>query len=206
MPTVDLLALPWQVQLTLASGFAAYALAYAGIRAHHKTIEVAFATLVFGLVATTVFAYLQQKQIVGAPAAMALAFFVTVAVGFLWRKVGRRFVRWFLRTSHISHADDDPSAWGALFDGAEFDVSQIAVRLDDGTWLRCDDTTPFADAPHGPCILGGTGDIIMYLTEEQSADGTTKELKTVRHDDFGDRLTYVPANRISLINIRCKRR
>lgn len=206
MPATELLELPWQVQFTLASGFAAYALAYAGIRAHHKTIEIAFGTLVFSLATTGVFWTLVDKNFVVPPGAMVIAFFVTLLVGLIWRKFGRRIVRGVLRASHVSHADDDPSAWGALFDGAEFNVSQIAVRLDDGTWLRCDDTSPFADAPFGPCILGGAGDVLMYLTEEQSSDGSVKEMKSVKSVKYGDRITYIPAGRISSINIRHKRR
>jgi hypothetical protein len=79
--SVDLLALPWQVQLTLASGYAAYALAYSGIRAHHQTIDVAFATLVFGLVATGVFNGLTWSGRVEPIAASAIAFFFNDSCG-----------------------------------------------------------------------------------------------------------------------------
>ena len=202
----DLVTLPWQVQLTLASGYAAYALAYVGIRAHHRTIEIAFSTLVFGLAATATFNLLLAYRSGPQAVAMGIAFLLTVYVGLLWRAFGRRLVRASLRLSQISHADDDPSGWTSLFDKTDCDVSQISVRLDDGSWVRCDDTTLFSDAPFGPCVLGANGDLLLYLTHEQSASGDVKELKSVSDKLFGDRLTFVPAGRISLVNIRHKRR
>jgi len=52
--TSVLLNLPWNIQIALASGYAAYLLGYRGVRAAHKAIDIAFITLVFGLVATGV--------------------------------------------------------------------------------------------------------------------------------------------------------
>ena len=50
-----LLNLPWQIQLSLASGYAAYLLCYVGIRAKHTAVDVTFLTLTFGLIATGVY-------------------------------------------------------------------------------------------------------------------------------------------------------
>lgn len=111
-----------------------------------------------------------------------------------------------MRVSRVSSSDDVPSAWVGLSEKPQFDVSQISVKLVDGTWLRCDDTTQFADAPFGPCILGGNGDVILYLTHERLPDAEAKALNTVRDKVWGDRLTYVPAARITMINIRHKPR
>ncbi|MDX6612602.1 MAG: hypothetical protein QOD75_1788 [Blastocatellia bacterium] len=202
--SADLLALPWQIQLSLASGYAAYALAYSGIRAHHKTIDVAFATLVFGLVATVVLNVLVWSGRLDTISASAIAFFSTIIVGLAWRKYLRFFVRNLLRILRVSHADDIPSAWVSLSEKPEFDVSQVSVKLKDGTWLRCDNTSQFAKAPFGPCVLGGNGDVILYLTHEKPPNTDAKSLNTVIDDVWGDRLTYVPASQISMINIRHK--
>ena len=199
----ELLTLPWQVRLSLASGYAAYAIAYAGIRSHHQTIEIAFATLLFGLIATAFFNVLQKT---GGPInASVVAFAATIAVGLFWRKRGRTLAIDLLRRVRVSQADDMPSAWSALSDKPEFDVSQIAVQLDDGTWLRCDDTAKFADAPFGPCVLGGNGDLLVYLTHEERPDGQVKEIQTARDDFWGDRATYVPASKVERVTIRHKR-
>src|SRR4051794_5515807 len=111
MPT-ELLALPWQVQLTLASGYAAYSLAYAGIRSHHHTIDVAFGTLVFGLIATfTAGALIKEQVFQNEIYAGVAAFAATIAAGALWRKYLRGWTRALLRLLRLSQSDDDPSAW-----------------------------------------------------------------------------------------------
>lgn len=204
MPT-ELLSLPWQVQLTLASGYAAYALAYAGIRSHHQTVDVAFATLVFGLIATFVTAALLKagtNEIV----AGVLAFVLTIVVGAIWRMWGRTVLREALRRLKVSQADDDPSAWKAMFSQTKYDVSQIAVQLTDGTWLRCDDTRKFANAPFGPCVLGDNGDVILYLSHEDVPDKPSKELTTVIDDKWGYRATYIPSDKIARVSVRHRSR
>lgn len=201
----DILSLPWQVQLTLASGYAAYALAYAGIRAHHQTVEIAFATLVFGTIATAT-SYGLVWCGVNVFVASAIAFLAAIAAGMFWRKTGRGLLRTAMAKSNISHADDDPSAWNALFAQSKYDVSQIAVKLIDGTWLRCDNTSRFASAPFGPALMGGSGDILIYLTNEDAPDGTSKEIKTTQDNSWGDRVTYIPKEQIARITIRHKAR
>lgn len=48
----ELLTLPWQVQIALGTGYAAYIVANIGNRAHHKPVDIAFSALVFGLFAS----------------------------------------------------------------------------------------------------------------------------------------------------------
>ncbi|MHA1559100.1 MAG: hypothetical protein ACTSWI_00275 [Alphaproteobacteria bacterium] len=200
----DLLSLAWQIQLSLAAGYIAYALGYSGIRAHHKAVDVAFGTLAFGLLATGLLAVFARSEWNDIWAGLS-AFLATVALGLLWRRYFRDVVRWFLRITRVSQADDIPSAWTSLSERPDYDVSQVALRLEDGTWLRCDDTAKFAKSAFGPCILGGNGDILMYLTHKQSPGKETEEMPTTADEVWGDRVTYIPAARISQVNIRHKK-
>lgn len=197
----EILKLSWQVQLAVASGYAAYILSFSGIREHHKTIDVGFATLVFSLIVTLAL-WLLQPLPLPVPVQAAIAFVATIAAGLIWRALGRQSLRSVLRACNISWADDDPSAWAALLSNSSTYVSQIAVLLDDGTWLRCDDTTLFRDAPFGPCRLGQNGDLALYLTHEELPEKQARELKTVRDPNYGDRITYVPAARVRRVTIR----
>jgi hypothetical protein len=199
MPT-DLLNLSWQVQVALASGYAAYLLCYAGVRGSHTTIDTTFSTLVFSLIATAVL-YLSRPCIPDI-AAGTLAFVVTCASGVLWRRFLRQPLRWAMHALDVSWSDDDPSALATLLANSKYPVSQIGVLLDDGTWVGCDDMSKFKDAPFGPCKLGPSGDVALYLTYELSADGKVKELETVRDPFYGDRVTYIPASRIKQITFR----
>lgn len=205
MSAEDLLKLPWDLQVPLASGYAAYVLAYTGLRDRQKTVDVAFISLVFSLIATGVLA-LAVTRGVGPVQASALAFAVTVVSGVLWRRLGRPFIGWSLRAANITWANDDPSALATLSENTKCYVTQVAVQLDDGSWLSCQSALDFAHAPFGPFQLGPNGDIALYVTDLTEADGTDKPQLTLRDPNYGDRITYVPAVRIKRITVRYLRK
>jgi hypothetical protein len=199
---IDLLNLPWEAQIALASGYAAYMLAYAGLRHSHRAIDTALIALVFSLIASATLALGKSLTLANPVLLGALAFCMSTLSGLLWRKWGRDFVSASLRLFDISWSNDDPSAFVTLTGSTHFYVTQVAVLLDDGTWLRCDHAEQFIDAPFGPCQLGPNGDIALYLTHEEAPDGQAKPLSTVRNAAYGDRITYIPASRIQRITIR----
>jgi hypothetical protein len=194
-----LLNLPWKIQVALASGYAAYLLGYRGIRAAHKAIDTAFITLMFGLIATGIVLFLDGWN---ALFVIVAAFVVTCAVAISWRKYFSQWLHDFMHYFDISWSNDDPSALASLSNNSRYRLTQVAVELDDGTWLRCDDARKFVGSPFGPLVLGPNGDVALYLTHEEPRDKEAKELKTVLHPDFGDRITYIPAARIRQITLR----
>ena len=196
--TPALLSLSWQIQVALAGGYAAYILAYTGIRDHHRTLDTTFGTLVFSVVASAALSL--ASPYLPPLVAGALAIIGAGLAGLAWRRWGRRLAR---RALHgVSRSNDDPSAWASLTSDANNYTSQIAVLTDDGTWLRCEDTTRFATAPFGPSSFGPNGDIALYVTHIKSATGEVREQATVHDDYYGDRITYVPAARIKRLTIR----
>lgn len=197
--SADILNLPWQIQVALASGYAAYLLAYVGIRDHHKPIDTAFIGLIFSLVASGMLKLMDPYSDLIAGAA---AFTATLLCGLLWRIALRDLSHAALKAVDFTWSDDMPSAWATLNANSRHGVSQISVLLDDGTWLRCDDTTLFNEAAFGPCQLGPNGDVALYLTHKQFPDGTVKPMGSVLNGDHGDRITYVPAARVRQVNIR----
>ena len=200
MTPAALLSLSWQIQVALAGGYAAYILAYTGIRDHHRTLDTTFGTLVFSVVASAAFSLTSPYLLplfAGAAAIVAAG-----SAGLAWRRWGRNLLRGVLRGPDVSWSDDDPSAWASLTSDTRNYVSQISVLTDDGDWLRCADTQPFADAPFGPCRLGPTGDVLLYLTDRVSPDGDIKPQIGVRDAHYGDLITYVPAARIRRVTVR----
>ncbi|WP_156332427.1 hypothetical protein [Rhodopseudomonas sp. AAP120] len=199
----ELLNLSWQIQVALASGYSAYMLAYFGLRHAHKQIDTIFIALVFSLMASGVISALGSREGFESPILQGgTAFIATSAAAMIWRKWGRRLLGVFLRFVDMSWSDNDPSALITLTSSTEYFVSQIAVQLDDGTWLRCDDTSKFKGAPFYPCLIGPAGDIAFYLTHEEPIGQKAKELSSVRDLHYGDRLTYIPAQRIKQITVR----
>ncbi len=197
--STDILNLPIAVQVALASGYAAYMLAFIGQRSHHKTVDVAFVTLMFSMIATAIWTNTAQHGLVSAGVA---SFLGTSVGGLVWRKWLSKVLQWLLRAANITWSNDDPSALATLSANTSYPVSQIGVQLDDGTWLECVETSRFNDAPYGPCILGMDGDVGLYLTHIEKPDGTRKEMETVHDSECGHRLTYVPASRIRRITLR----
>lgn len=198
MPT-EILALSWKVQVALASGYAAYIISYRGVRAHHSAQDTVFLTLVLSLIAS---AELWLAGSLSPLTAGAFAFLLSVTAGVLWRRRGMRILSNLLRAPNTTWSDDTPSAWARLQDNHEFPLSQLSVLLKDGTWLHCNQTSTFNDAPYSPAVLGTSGDVLMYLTSIKPKGAYEREQRTTLDANFGARLTYVPASEIARINVR----
>lgn len=201
MPT-DVLALSWTVQLALASGYAAYIIAFRGIRSHHSAQDTAFSVLVFSLITSSMLWYTWAWSPV---ASSVTAFGVSIAAAALWRSVGGPLLILVLRAIKVSWADDTPSAWARL-QGDRAKTSQITVWLNDGGRLICDDASLFTGLPYSPCVLGTNGDVLLYVTDVHAAgdDGepSTKSQTTTLDPVWGARVTYVPGSQIARVTIR----
>lgn len=195
----DILALSWNVQVALASGYAAYIISYRGVRVHHTASDTVFFSMVFSLIASAELWLTRSfSPIVGGTS----AFLLTVAVGLLWRRIGMQLLTAMLRGANTTWSDDTPSAWARLQENREYPLSQISVLLKDGTWLHCNETAAFNASPYAPAILGTTGDVLMYLTSIKAKDGEERLQTTTLDPNFGARLTYIPASEIARINVR----
>lgn len=194
------LSLPLEIQVAVGSGYLAYALAYLGIKDHHKPIDTAFRTIAFGLCATSVLTLLPATYGFWRIAAAVLA---SLIGGALWRYWIADGMQWLVRKADLSWSDETPSAWSRItLHNSRTYVSQISVHLDDDSWLFCDDTRKFADAPYGPCVLGPNGDVAIYATHKCRPGEDFVEAPDVRDVHHGDKLTYIPANKIRRVSLR----
>lgn len=195
-----LLSLPWEIQLALGCGYAAYAIAYVGIRAHHKPVETAFRTITFGLIATLVLSLTTGYAPWIRVGAAGLA---SITGGLLWRFFGIDGFREVMRKLNMSWSDETPSAWFRVTQqNARFPLTQISVLLDDGTWLNCDQCGRFNDSPFGPAILGPKGDVALYVTERVPPGAAGVAQSSIIDAEYGDRITYVPAASIKRVTLR----
>ena len=200
----EALNLPWQLQVSLACGYAGYFIANAGRRSHHQPTDIAFATLVYGVFSGAF--YLILLPVVHEIWAAAASLLFSLILGAVWRAFGRNAMYLCLRKIRVSYSNDDPSALVTLTETTTHDLTQIAVLLNDGTWLRCDDAAAFENAPHGPCLLGPSGDVAMYLTHIDKKGRRSRATETVSDPKIGHRITYVPANQIARISLRYAKR
>lgn len=194
-----LLSLPWQIQLSLASGYLAYLVAYAGIRQHHTATDTIFRSFSFGLVGTALILWAPLLPVWLELTAVAS----TLVAGALWRWKGMSWAKTALGTTNITWADDIPTAWLTITAlRTDLRPSQIAVDLDNGRTLVCDDTRRFESAPFGPCIFGLDGSVALYVTAERRDDGTWIEKDDVEDPYDGPRITYIPSGAIKRVELR----
>jgi hypothetical protein len=192
--------LPWEIHLALGSGYAAYMLAYFGIRDHHKAIDTTFRAIAFGFCATIVL-LIVPEHFVWLRIFSAIA--AALAAGLLWRYWFSDFLYKILRKSNFSWSDETPSAWSKITQhNSKVYFSQIKIELNDGSFLFCNDTKLFNDAPHGPCILGPNGDIALYVTHKSDAASEINFVDNVRDENYGDEITYISADKIKKISFR----
>lgn len=201
--STELISLPWQVQVALASGYAGYLAAYAGVRNDQQTAEITFLSLLFGLFATAIFGLTQQR--IGQVPAGVLGFIGAVFIGLTWRKWGRDFWWELLRIFRVTHSNDDPNAISVLASKTNCVVTQCAVQLDDNSWLFCDYTGDFRGALHPPITIGRNADVAMYVTSVKDSEGHVRKLPDVQNEEYGDRLTYVPAARVRRLSLRYRK-
>jgi len=199
----ELVNLPWATLLALASGYAGYYVANAGLRAHHKSIDIAFSTIVFGFFGSLAFQYLVRADW-GIMYSSLGSFAAAIFCGILWNKIGRSCLEKALRISKVSYSDELPSAWKALFASTDTCATQLTLKLTDGTWLHCNDLNEFRDHPNGPCTLGDAGDVLMYVTHRIDSDGREGFIESddLIDEKFGTDVTYIPKDKIERMTIR----
>jgi hypothetical protein len=200
-----LLNLPWEIQLALGSGYVAYALAYLGIKDHHKPVDTAFRTIAFGLCATAVLTLIPPSY-----GAWRVAAAISAAIigGAIWRYCVADGVQWLVRKTNLSWSDETPSAWARITThNRRTYVSQLSIQLDDDSWVFCDNTSLFNNSPFGPCVLGPDGDVALYVTHKcgPGPDSEIIAVSDVRDRFHGDSLTYISAARIRRISFRMLR-
>lgn len=198
----ELINLPWETLLTLACGYAAYYVANTGLREHHRTIDIAFSTLVFGFAAAFVYRLLSNIN-ASILVSSGVAFGSAVLIGAAWRRWGRNWLRWLLRSTKVALSDDLPSAWSAISNvKPNVAATQLAIQLTDGTWLQCDELHRFKDAPNGPCVLGAQGDVLLYVTDTRRPGEESEPNAYVEDEAWGREITYIPASAIARVDLR----
>ena len=200
MPTdpTALFNLSVAVQVSIVSGYLAYLIAYSGIRQHHTAADTVLKSFAFGLFATAIMKWGYQHPVFTPLVALSLS----LVAGICWRLFGMAAWQSVMRNSRVSWSDDIPTAWLSITaTDTRYRPSQIVIDVEGGRTLMCDDTRPYADAPHGPCIFGADGGVALYVTSEYR-DGEWIDQKDVRHPTQGDKITYIPASAVKRVEIR----
>ncbi|MBB3458730.1 hypothetical protein FHT86_007056 [Rhizobium sp. BK313] len=199
------LSLPWATLLALAAGYSAYFTANAGVRGYQNTTDVIFSTLVFGFFGAFAYQYAYTIWQLGILISSIVGYLAAMIIGAFWATYGRDGYYWILRKTKISLHYDRPSAWLLLFENKKLPFTQLTVRLKDGTWLHCEKLANFKHKRGGACAFGAQGDITMYVTHIKYASSQAYQPRVnVEDTDWGDEITYVPAEQIDRVIVRRK--
>lgn len=192
--------LPLETLVVLGAGYMAYVLAYAGLRDHHKPLDVLLSAISFGLIAKGVFSFLgPQLQLPLLEAIFALT--VTLAAAMFWRKKGSAFWADILRDTGVSHSDDTSSALDRIRTDTGTFITQLTVHTDEVV-LQCSDLFAVKELPHGPCILGKDGSVSMYADGVKLSGGDWEDKDVSHVKAWGPKLTYIPASEVRRIEVR----
>lgn len=197
----ELLALPLQMQVSIAAGFAAYAVAYAGLRTHHKPQELVMITGIFSGVALLAFSLVAAMPV---PVQIGIAIFVPILLGAAWRAALRGCWYWLMDKLKVHGDDGHPSAWDSLIHSFDkHEVTEAMIYLIDGSELFMNGGPDKASAPLRGFVMGGTGDVIVCVDSEEKPDGSEFE-RFEPTNQWGSRLTFVPSDQIKRIEVRVR--
>ncbi len=193
--------LPEHLQIIIVSGYLGHVVANSGYRDNERKDELLYGILVFGLFGYMAFDLSRGlSQHIILPGLIALATSIVVAI--VWRKYLWDLLHKLLHKAAISNEDNIKGVWTGIIQNTKIAPTQIVVALKSGAVFECDDVQQFKDSPIPLYYSDNNGNIAIYVTKRTSPDGQEVEVKATQNPDWGDRITYIPAEEISNIDIR----
>lgn len=201
MELKDFASLPEQLQVVLVSGYLGYSIAQAGFRDNERKEDVFYGILSFGIFGYIFYDFTRSTHSSFLlPGLGALCSSVLVAI--FWRKYGKRWFNRILHKAAISNEDGIKTTWARIIQDTSIAPKQIVVQMKDGSKYTCDDVQSFGAAPIPLYYTDTEGNLAIYVTHRTATDGVETLVDAVRHDSWGDRITYIPAKDIANVDIR----
>ena len=201
MDISSITSLPEHIQIIFVSGYLGHVVANSGYRDKERKDELLYGILVFGLFGYMAYDLSRSlSEHILMPGLIALATSITVAI--VWRKYLRDFLRKCIHKAAISNEDNIKGVWTGIIQNTRIAPTQIVIAMKNGAIFECDDVQQFNDAPIPLYYSDNDGNIALYVTSRTSPDGQKEEVQATRDPGWGDRITYIPAEEISNIDIR----
>ena len=168
------LDLPISTMILLAAGYLSYRIAFVGRNDSHSAVDTVFIATAFAALAKCVLALalwlpvpFQYEHLVR-PAGLVAGTLTSIVSAFLWRNCIESWLFEALQRRDWLNADRHRTAWlSYLSRPPKVQLTQLYVRLKDGTCLLCDELHKFSDFPFGSCVLGEDGSVLMYPTDRK---------------------------------------
>lgn len=196
----DIFTLPLVAQIALGAGYMAYMLSSAGLQRGHTAIDVLMRSLAFGLPAMGVFILISESR--GALTAGSVAVVVSLVCGGIWRAWLGEAVHESVKRLGIHQDDYRTTALDSWMSSKSFSATQINVRLNSGRELFCENLKPYLDGPERGLLVGNDGGIVMVVDVEVAPDGTETNRTSIKDEQYGTRVTYIPPEQIEYFELR----
>ena len=197
----SLLNLPLETIAILGVGYLGYRIAYTGQMSHHRTVDITFISLAFGML-YKLFIDVVKLRFEIQELAIFFAGILTFVLASLWRKWGISAAQRLLRVANISYSDGKSSAWDSMRVSTNDRPTQLIIRVQNGPALMCDYLKDFEAFPHGPCLFGEDGSVSLYVTHIRPAGADEWILATWTKTELGHQITYVPSSNVGFIEVR----
>lgn len=186
------------IMVVLISGYGAYISSFIGLRSSHTIRDELFCMVVLGLVGYSISELLGEISFI---VRLIAAYLVATLAGVILRIW---LLRWWQKTMYafnIHHDDGISNAWTRIIRDRGR-ILQISVHVKDGRILHLNDRLQYMNAHWQGLYLGSDGSIIFPVDEEELPDGTVEQRNDVNDDEWGVRLTYIPASEVCRVNMR----
>lgn len=200
-----LLSLPYELQITLVSGYFGYKISSIGKGRAHRTEDFLLQVLSFGLLARASVALgLWARPL--SPAIPETGIIACIAVatilcgltfGMFWRSFGESRTRWAMNCLGIYRDDHEASVWQSIMDhrGA---WTVLQIHQENGVVLEAN-FSRMRPYPKVPVIVNNDG-VGVYVTGRYKEDGTFDEWDITGND--GDlTFTFIPKSEIKRMDI-----
>jgi hypothetical protein len=194
---IDVFEATLPLQMMLVAGYAGLMVSDIGRGANRAAHDAVFRVLAFGLAAEVPLRVLRGRMDIEAfsvPFEATAIVLCGLALGALWRVVGRRGMSWAMKVLGIYRDDHEATALASILAVGK-PISTLQICRDDGRWFECH----IDDLPtnlHGHLSINEDG-IAMCVTSYKRADGTLVQVDRGQ-DDFSE-IDYFPSSRIRQI-------
>lgn len=195
-----MLQLPIYLQVSLGSGFLAYAIAYHGRRKNEKTVDLLFGTIAFSLPGLLLWSLLSEIKF-ATPQSVFMVISLNILLGVLWRKWGKRMWYKLMNQTRISNDEGISNTWQRIIQDTTITPTQIFVTLKNGKQLSCDNIPLYNNVAIPGWTIDDDGNIGMYVSDLDGEDLSA----LISDNEWGDLITYIPASEIHAVDFRLKK-
>lgn len=200
-----LLSLPYELQITLVSGYFGYKISSIGKGRAHRTEDFLLQVLSFGLLARASVALgLWARPLPAAiPEAGIIACIAVATVlfglifGMFWRSYGESWMRLAMNCLGIYRDDHEASVWQSIMN-RRGGWTVLQIYLENGVVLEAN-FSRMRPYPKVPVVINDDG-VGVYLTGRYKDDGTYEEWEITGND--GDlTFTFIPRAEIKRMDV-----